>query len=69
MDRHRKQLELVKGVVGIFERSDYEEGKRDYQQEIFELMQQIQDLGPLPSDLVGPDKSVGDNKLPECNLQ
>ncbi len=68
---YKEQLRIATEVVGLFERSDYEQNKETYQKEIFELMQAIQEFGSPPEGLLreenGPMTPPQDPAMSGCN--
>lgn len=53
-DKESKQYTLITEIINIFECSNYEAQKKKNQQLVMDLLQQLQNEGPLPQELVGP---------------
>lgn len=79
LKNYREQLRVASLVVALFDKSDYEARKSDYQAQIFELMQTMQEFGPPPDGLLAaePGKPEDNDEdglteeerasLPNCN--
>jgi hypothetical protein len=77
VENYRNQLRISQTVITLFDRPDYAERKAEYQKEIFEQMQLLQELGPPPEGLLseegekgfgsGTGEAAPEPDLPKCN--
>lgn len=77
--QYRSQLSTATAVLALFDQPDYAERRAEYQAQIFELMQSMQEYGVPPEGLLkeaaapggdggdGADAGGDEAQMPSCN--